>query len=119
MCMVSMVSDYGSRVWPNPQTAPYRSPWADYPILPNTLPPTDATRPYYPPAISPEDVRKIKEFLGIVEKAKEFDKMNEQPDCPDPKKVAYLESLEKRVEELEKRLAEQNKTTEGPQFLQD
>jgi hypothetical protein len=40
-------------------------------------------------------------FKALVQKAEEFDKVADQPDCVDPEKDAWMKRIEERLEKLE------------------
>ena len=46
-------------------------------------------------------------YKQLIEQAKEFDRIAEQPDCDDPEKARWMADMEKRVLELEKKELEQ------------
>lgn len=77
MCAVSMTIDYGRRLWPEP--------FAPAPL---------------PPPIDWEAWRRL------YKAALKFDRDTKQPDCEDPAKVAWMEAMEKRMKELEEKLAQ-------------
>lgn len=81
MCVVSMVSDWGRT-----------QPWAPDPIKP--WKPTEWL-PGIPqqPQVSEEDLKKIKEFLKLLEEAKKFDEATKQPDCIDDRKDKFEKEL--------------------------
>lgn len=78
MCITSAILDYGRHQWPTP------NPWVYQPV-----------QPLVP---SPVDWSKFKELL---EKAAEFDRVAKQPDCEDPEKVKWFDTMEKRMKKLE------------------
>ena len=86
MCVVSMIIDYGRRTWGEPYewrpTEPYIIPQWPQPVK------SDWDR-----------------LLDLIKKAKEIDEATGQPDCEDPKKVEWLEAMEKRMKALEDKLA--------------
>lgn len=67
MCVVSMISDWGRQKWPRPD------PWL--------FPPT--TLPRIP---TPQEYR---DYQELVRKAREYDRIHQQPDCPDPEKLKW------------------------------
>lgn len=81
MCVVSMVMDHYWDKWKDRTPAPY------HPVMP--------TIPTWPlePAITPEEIR---EFRKLLDRAREYDRKNNEPDCE-------LEEKRQRV----KRLAEE------------
>lgn len=76
MCVVSMISDWGRQQTWAPQVP--QTPWE---------------LPYVPPAISPQDIEKIKEFLELLEQAKKFDEATKQPECTDDRKDKFEKEL--------------------------
>jgi hypothetical protein len=106
MCTVSNITDYGQRkVWPNPDDwkhvwpvvtpqEPYRSPPRPFP---RTIPLKIEPNPF-----TSEEVQKIKDFLKLIEAAEEFDKAANQPECPDPEKLIWLQKLRERQSAIEK-----------------
>lgn len=83
MCTYSMIVDhYHEKWWPQ---SPYQ------PNNPNTLP--GGTGPtIYPPMPSQED---IEEFKKLLERARKYDKDNNQPDCDLETKKTALRELAK------------------------
>lgn len=101
MCIVSMVYDEYAGRFPVRQTAP----------LPYVNPaPTENTLDWATMFQTKSQVEKmeelIKEFKEALEHAKKLDILMKKPDCEDPEKAKLL----KRVEELEKAIAELKKT---------
>lgn len=47
------------------------------------------------------DLRKWAEFQEIVNKAKKWDELMQQPNCEDPKKVEWEKRIEERLKRLE------------------
>ena len=88
MCSVSVITQYGRTMWPDPR-------WAD---VIDHLPPQPTPQP------DPDLLEKFKKFMELVEKAKIFDRETGQPDCEDPDKARWLKSLEDRIAELERKL---------------
>ena len=85
MCAVSMIMDHGYdtlRQWTLPNTTPFMPT----PIEPNV---TIVTNPI-PPIPSPDELaRFIKQFEGLLEKARQYDLDHGQPDCElDEKRLA-------------------------------
>jgi hypothetical protein len=90
MCVVSMVMDH------------YREKWT--PILPMPIVPTP-TQPYpwlFSPPLDPRPAEppisdaEIREFRTLLERAREYDRRNGEPDCEaDEKKAALLAIAEK------------------------
>lgn len=86
MCVVSMVGDHFGQEWPK------RYPW---------IPPSVPTPTFIPPAPSREEFDRLKlevELLrGLLEKAKEYDKKNNEPDCEIDDKMKFLRQVAKSV----------------------
>jgi hypothetical protein len=70
MCVVSMVMDH------------YWDKWSPPPQLP--------TFPMVPPTITPEEVE---EFRKLLERAREYDKKNNEPDCEIAEKRDRIKAL--------------------------
>lgn len=80
MCAVSAISNYGiSTVLPSLVTA-----WS--PKCP------------YPDAITTEIA--LVEYNALLRKAKEYDERTNQPECPDPEKMAKMEEFCKKFETM-------------------
>jgi|AGTN01.1.fsa_nt_gi hypothetical protein len=82
MCVVSMIMDHYQDKWhPRlPQPAPVPMPLVPYPVLPV-------------PMITPEEVE---EFRRLLERAREYDRKNHEPECElDEKKRAVKDLAEK------------------------
>lgn len=80
MCVVSMVMDH------------YWDKWREYPYGP-TSPNTD---PCIRPAIYPQrqiTPEEVEEFRRLLERAREYDRKNNEPDCE-------LDSKRKRIKDL-------------------
>jgi hypothetical protein len=84
MCVVSMVVDHYRERW-EPRVPRTDDPF--YPIVP--VPPAPQPRPFdpkelqqffapKPPAITPEEVA---EFRKLLDRAREYDKRNNEPEC--------------------------------------
>lgn len=88
MCSVSMVLDYGQKVWPliDPVT----------PLI---------TEP-------------LKEWAKLLEQAKVFDKVAKQPDCEDPEKVKWLEAFMIKLNDLGCRMIVSGNQTQGLELIQ-
>lgn len=71
MCVTSMVSDFYMQKWPQPS-------WPH--IFPPTLPQTVPAEWY--------------DYQELLRKAREYDKLTGQPDCPDPIKVKWQKEFE-------------------------
>lgn len=95
MCVFSMVSDWGRDRWP--QRAEPFDPTPTWPLVP--------TPTFIPaPLPSKED---WEEFKKLLDRAREYDKKNQESDCPDPEKVKWMQEVERRLVELEGTKAEQ------------
>lgn len=126
MCVVSNISDYGQKyVWPNPASPPW---WEQTPVQP--WPPAVVVHPAPPPVkrddLTVDEINKIREFLDLMDKARKFDIMTNQPDCQDEEKAQWETELRKRLERLEQFVGmntvvpqSESNETNGPQFLQD
>lgn len=126
MCVVSAITDNIGKQWPNllpplPGVFP-----GDYvlPILPTPLP-KPAPYPHVPNVPQPMDVEEyrkalkltptppvpeegrlptaeeIKAFLALIEAAKKFDEIANQPHCEDPQKAKIIDAMEQRLAALE------------------
>lgn len=79
MCVYSMIVDH------------YRDKW-----IPGWPQPSTPWIPSYPPPPKPADIDKqMEEFKKLLERAKEYDKRNNEPDCD-------LESKKEALRELAK-----------------
>lgn len=79
MCVVSMITEHYELKWPLTQRIPF-DPLGIHDVpLPRPL-------EYF-------------DFLELVRKAKEYDRMTNQPDCPDAEKLKWMAELEKRMVE--------------------
>lgn len=93
MCVVSAISDYGQKyIWPGIPGSP--SPYT--PTVHHDDWQKSAAQPIkvQPPQFTAEEVKKIKEFLKLIELAKKIDETTGQPDCPSDDKIAFLKNLE-------------------------
>lgn len=101
MCVLSVVTDYGRRMWPNPHEiqpwSPVGPPWPNPGPMAPVLPPAIIGNPV--PADSILVV--LKDYLELVEKARKWDALAGQPDCIDPAKESWLADLTAKVRELE------------------
>lgn len=94
MCVVSMITDHYFDKWKrendiNKNSSPFTMPIS--PIQPFTVP--DAT--YLPvPAISMDE---IAEFRKLLERAREYDKRNNEPDCELQEKKDQLLKLAEQL----------------------
>lgn len=77
---MSMVLDYGRTTWPL------------YPQVPTSLHP------------APIDSSIWYEYKKLLEDAKEFDKKAKQPDCEDPEKQKWFETMDERMKRIEDKL---------------
>lgn len=84
MCVVSMIYDHYWDRW-----NPYRSP----PVPEFPVPPTVPVPPPQP-AITPEE---IEEFRKLLERAREYDRKHNQPDCELEEKREKLRQLAKEL----------------------
>lgn len=75
MCVVSMIMQYYHDKW---QSAPY---WIN---VPGTL---------SPPVVNPPTQAEIDEFRKLLDRAREYDKRNNEPDCENGDKKAALKAL--------------------------
>lgn len=87
MCIVSRVTDYGQKLWPNPMDR-WPNPEPFVPIGPIITP-----TPVGPGQI----VVELTKFLELVEKARQLDELLGQKDCPDPAKEDWLKDVERRL----------------------
>lgn len=96
MCVMSMVMDhYYDRWWPRrvEPLSPYIQPVMPFPIAPVPMTPFPSI-PEPAPLITQEE---LNEFRQLLERAREYDRKHNQPDCElDEKK----EKLQKLAEEL-------------------
>lgn len=94
-----MISDYGRTAWPGVEGIPQPFIWN--PLSQEEI---NRVRELLQNMPSKEE---IDEFKRLLDKAREFDKVAKQPDCPDPEKVKWLEKLEtlrKLIDDLNKEL---------------
>lgn len=89
MCMVSMVADYGMKLW-DPKISHVET--NTVPITPNQI-----TFPWPKPAITEDQIKK---WIDLAVAAKEFDKATNQPDCETPEKMEFVEKLYGRLRML-------------------
>jgi hypothetical protein len=88
MCVVSMVMDHYVEKWD--RTYPKPPTWVPY--IPATLPATLPVRSCdYP---SKEE---IAEFRRLLDRAREYDKRNNEPDCENAGKKQLLKEMAKRL----------------------
>lgn len=98
MCAVSMITDYGQRIWPQPWEP--SKPWV--PTNPPMPPSPYAPQPEQPEKLpSPEDWKK---FMELVKAAEKFDRETGQPDCVDPEKDAWMKRIMDRLDAIEKKI---------------
>lgn len=93
MCTASMVYDYGRQSPPwqtNPIPMPGLSMQQQF-ISPTPLPDTEA-----------RDA--IKQFIKLLDNAKEYDRATKQPDCEDPAKAEFMKQILDRLDAIERRL---------------
>ena len=90
MCVISMIHDHYRPVWSSPQTVPGTSthPWelGNIEILRNLTVPEKTALDAFEELCAA--ARKLDEILGL-------------PDCEDPKKAEWLESVRERVRQHE------------------
>lgn len=121
MCVVSNIGDYGRKqYWPNPfddwQKWPSVAPVS--PANPKVVPLPIPDFPYTPTPVDWEkELQRMKEFQELIEKARKYDEMTNEPDCEDPQKTDWLKDLEARVEFLEKNLPKKESTEDNTQEL--
>lgn len=60
-----------------------------------------STPDVFPPSFHPR-------YLELIERAKEYDKLNNQPDCPDESKDRWLKMLDQHMKYLNQLDAQQN-----------
>lgn len=86
MCVVSMIMDHYTDKW-RPLIPQYpdsiTAPWQQEPIVPITV-----------PALTPEQ---IEEFRQLYEKAKEYDKRNNEPNCELDEKRKALKEIARQL----------------------
>ena len=83
MCVVSMIMDHFGDKWDKlPKPIPWVVPVVPMPLLPPIAPP--------PPPISPAE---IEEFRKLLERAREYDKRNNEPDCELEEKKQRIRNL--------------------------
>lgn len=78
MCAVSMIMDHYWDKWPKPNPTPH---WPQ----PNPL------QPYIPPNLPTAE--EIEEFRKLLERARKYDKDNNEPDCELQEKKDRLKKL--------------------------
>jgi hypothetical protein len=84
-------------MWPNPDD------WKRYTPSPDdwSLTPAHKIQVVTLDPFTPAERDKIKAFLKLIEDAKRLDVLADQPDCPDPEKVEWLNKLEERLVAIE------------------
>jgi hypothetical protein len=80
MCVMSMIFDH------------YHDKWGQPPYTPWTAP-----TPYQPFRESPVSDEEIKEFRKLLERAREYDRKNNQPDCELEEKRQKLKKLSEEL----------------------
>lgn len=92
MCVVSMAMDHFYDKWRDRPPYPWPHPYhpAPTPALPDATPYIQPTKP----AITPDE---IDEFRKLLDRAREYDKRNNEPDCE-------LEDKKRRVKALAQQL---------------
>ena len=86
MCVISMVFDR-YRTWPGPTTVPGTG---TYPFVPDTITFTPI-----------QEKTALDAFEELCAAARKLDEILGLPDCEDPKKAEWLESVRARVREHE------------------
>lgn len=87
MCVVSMIYEHYTEKW---QQSPYQLPQFTPTIAPNvTIGPVTFVSP-----ITPEE---IAEFRKLLERAREYDKRNNEPDCELDEKRVALKTLAEQL----------------------
>lgn len=81
MCVVSMVMDHYWDKWNKPQPVQQPFPFNPYPVMPQIVP---------QPQITPEEVA---EFKRLLERAREYDKKHNEPDCELEEKKSRIKQL--------------------------
>jgi electron transfer flavoprotein alpha subunit len=95
MCIASAISDDYSKGWP--WTQPHLPHWPQ----PGANPPINPFESLNPPlpAISPEEFQSLKkqveELRELLEKAKQYDAVHDEPDCESEDKIARAKELGK------------------------
>lgn len=87
MCVYSMIMDH------------YQDKWTPaIPFIPNSLP-YSPSLPYIPPTIAIPYITKeeIEEFRKLLERAREYDKKNNEPDCELQEKKDALKALAEKL----------------------
>lgn len=82
MCVVSMVMDH------------FHDKWKDYQLPPVTPLPWGSVNITYPSPITPEE---INEFRKLLERAREYDKKNNEPDCELQEKKELVKQLAEKL----------------------
>lgn len=88
MCVISMIHDHYQPTWPAPNTTPV-VPWD--PKITITSPPFTAA----------QEKTALEAFEELCAAARKLDEILGLPDCEDPKKAEWLESVRQRVREHE------------------
>ena len=81
MCVVSMISDFYRYTYPIPSES-----------IPNTI-------PYKPDEYYGWTKIRWEEYQELLRKAAEYDRLNNQPNCVDPKKEEFTKKVEKVLRE--------------------
>lgn len=92
MCVVSMIMDHYGDKWSHP---PYVFPNWSQPFVPQTPDPEAIKKALktflaIPKQITAEEIR---EFRELLERAREYDKRNNEPDCELASKKARVKAL--------------------------
>lgn len=105
MCVVSAITDYGQRIWPDPWVQPSGVGPRHYPAVRPNGP--NQTTPFEP--ASKQDLEalasQMREFMETIKAAEKFDAVTDQPDCPSEDKAAWLKDFRSRLDQLESELA--------------
>jgi hypothetical protein len=95
MCVVSMVIDHYREKW-----EPLIPAWLQPPPAPNFTPTSPLPQPVAPvvppaePRITDEEIR---EFRRLLERAREYDRKNNEPDCELAEKKAALQKIAEQL----------------------
>jgi hypothetical protein len=101
MCVVSMIGDHyrdkwRDSPWITPYTSPYQVPQPEYPLDPPSKRKTVAE-----PPISKEEFdalkREVEDLKKLLERAKEYDARNGEPECETDEKMEVLRKVAELV----------------------
>lgn len=84
MCVYSMIVDSKTDDW-------FRRYWPEH----NPLPPYQFPPPKEGPSLPTQD--ELDEFKRLLERAREYDRENNQPDCPEEEKRKLLKEMAKQL----------------------